>query len=392
MRRLIGRFRVLLPPSTYVVLYAACYLAATIPLIVAAAGGVGAVAAVKTTIPNPAIAVHVAGMLIYGVYRATAFHPFFRSGYRRWLETTPWSWDKPLPVGPAHPVVEDALIVAAAGFPLWLAGHVHPITSYAIALSVYLVALSVTFAQTGAWGFQFAVPFGLGLAPIFGAGRPELYGAAVLASWLVAMIGLRRSFRRWPWADVPSIAFDPNKGFTFEGKPPALGWPFDRLGPRVEPPASPHDVLGKVLWSLLIGWWFYAIGCISGPEGHVGGFIMVLSLALMQGSGELAATVAGYAPPINLAGRIARLRPLVPSYDQVFLPPFAAIFVALAGPSTLARVGIPINAAIAATASLVMMTLLLGGPDRRTWQLTARHRVVPGINVSGKANEFIRTG
>ena len=39
-----------------------------------------------------------------------------------------------------------------------------------------------------------------------------------------------------------------------------------------------------------------------------------------------------------------------------------------------------------------MLTLWIGGPDRRTWQLTARHRVVAGIGGTGKAGEFVRTG
>ena len=328
----------LLPPSAYVVLYAAVFLAASIPRIIAAAGG----AAVAERFRGPPAAVHLVFMLAYGVYRAMAFHPLFRAGYRKWLETTPWTHLKPLPVGPAHPVPEDALIVAAAGLPLWLAGDVHPITSYAAALAGYLAALSLTFATTGAWGFQFPVVFGLGLALILCLGRPEFSGVAVLATCLIAMIGLRRSFRRWPWADAPSFTYDANKGVVVDGRPTPLGWPYDRLGPRHDPPPRRHALLGKVLWSLLFGWWCYAIECVIGPGGPLFVRIMlVFNMTNVLAGGRVVTMIAGYNPPINLAGRIVRLRPLIPSYDQVFLTPIATIFVAAAGPTPWNRPASP---------------------------------------------------
>lgn len=391
MRRLIGRFRVLLPPSVFVVLYAAFYLASSLPLIIASRA-VG-VAAVDPKFRNPPIAVHLVGMLIFGAYRAATFHPFFRPGYRKWLETTPWTLGKPLPVGPAHPTPGDALIVAAAGLPEWLSGDVHPITSYASALGGYLALLSVTFAQTGAWGFQYPVLFGLGLAVMLSGARPEISGAAVLASCLVAMVGLRRSFRHWPWSKVPSFSYDASKGIVAEGNPPPLGWPYDRLGPRRDPPPDGHDAAGKFLRALLVGWWIFALECVLGPGGapfaHGG---LVLNLVFITCAARVSTTIAGHAPPISLAGRIVRLRPLIPSYDQVFVAPLGAMFAAAAGPFALARAGVRIDVAVAACAAAAMMLLWLGGPDPRAWQLTARHRVYPGIAGTGKAGEFVRTG
>lgn len=389
MRRLVGRFRVLLPPSRYVVLYAVVYLVASLPGLVAARR-LGA--AVDGRFRQFPVAVHLIGMAFYGFYRA-GFHPVFNSGYLRWLETTPWAWGKPLPAGPAHPVVADALIVAAAGLPEWLAGDVHPIASYAVALGGYLLMLSPTFADTGAWGFSFPVLFGLGLAFLLCRGRPEFYGAAVLASYLVAMVGLRRSFRRWPWPDPPMVVYDPAKGFVDERKPAPLGWPFDRLGPRRDAPPSGRDAAGRALRALVAGWWCYALARVLGPAGQVfvRGMLMANG-ALILSAVRLHTTVSGHAPPISLAGRIARLRPLIPSYDQVFLAPAVAIFLATAGPEILDRAGLPPEAAIGASAGLALMTLWLGGPDRRAWQLTARHRVVPGLAGTGKAGEFVQTG
>ncbi|HEY2159168.1 MAG TPA: hypothetical protein VGH33_26310 [Isosphaeraceae bacterium] len=391
MSRLVGRFRVLLPPAPLIVVYAFIYVVASLPaLIVAQRMGAAAVDPQSRRLP---IVIHLGGMMIYGAYRAMAFHPFFRPGYRKWLETTPWRWGKPLPVGPAHPVVEDAVIVAAAGLPAWLAGDLHPIASYAMALVGYLVPLGFTFARTGAWGFQFPLLLGLGLALRLCQGRPAYYGAAVLASYAVAMIGLARSLRRWPWVEIESLAYDPTKGFVVEGKPGPLGWPYDRLGPRHDPPPRRLDVLDKVLLALLAGWWCYALEHVLGRDGPL--FVrmfVVMNVTWILSAVRLGTTASGYAPPISLFGRIARLRPLIPSYDQVFLAPLAAVFVAAAGPGALEHAGVPLDLAIPACASVTLMTILLAGPDRRTWQLTARHRIVAGIASTGKAGEFVQTG
>jgi hypothetical protein len=391
MRRLVGRIRVLLPPSAFVVLYAFVYLVASVPaLVIARRFGPAAVDAKLRQFPAT---IHLVGMVLYGVYRAVAFHPFFRAGYRRWLETTPWSWGKPLPVGPAHPVAGDALIVAAAGLPEWLAGDVHPIASYAMALGGYLMALSATFAKTGAWGFSYPVLFGLGLAVALGRGPVEYPGAAVLASYAIAMVGLRRSFRHWPWPDLPVVVPDATKGFVIEGKPGPLGWPFDRLGPRHDAPMTRRDAAGKLLAALVAGWWCYALECVLGAPGQffVRGMLLTNGVFILS-IGRLAEMISGHAPPISLAGRLARLRPIIPSYDQIFLAPAAAIFTAVAGPTLLERGGLPADVAIAACASLALMAIWLGGPDRRAWQLTARHRITPGLGGAGKANEFVQTG
>ncbi len=392
MSRLLGRFRMLLPPAPLIVVYAFVYLVASLPaIIVARRFGAAAVDAQLRRMP---IVIHLGGMLIYGLYRAVAFHPFFRPEYRKWLEMTPWRWGKPLPVGPAQPVVEDAVIVAAAGLPVWLAGDLHPIASYAMALGAYLLALSATFAETGARGFQFPVLFGLGLALGLSRGRPGYYGAALLATCAIAMVGLRRSLRRWPWAEIQTRVYDPSKGFVVEGKPIPLGWPFDRLGPRNDPPKGRFDAAEKVLWCLLFGWWCYMLErVIGGIDGQMFvRVVLVIYLTMFVGLGRLAMTVGGHAPPISLFGRIARLRPLIPGYDQVFLAPFAAAFAAAAGPFALEQAGVPSDVAIAASGSLALTAIALGGPDRRAWQLTAPCRVVSGFAGTGKAGEFVQTG
>ena len=101
----------------------------------------------------------------------------------------------------------------------------------------------------------------------------------------------------------------------------------------------------------------------------------------------------GYASPLSLIARIARLRPIVPSYDQVFLSPLAAVFAISVGPWMLHRVGLDWDASAAIALALAEFALYLGGPDLRRWQLTARHRIVPAMNAQSRTKGgFIQVG
>jgi hypothetical protein len=390
MSRILRRFRVLLPFSGYIVVYIFAYVSVSLPSILLRAWANFPV--FDPMGRYPPILVYFVGLMAYGMYRAGAYHPFFRAGYRQWLETTPWSLGKPLPVGPAHLVWEDALIIAAMSLPEWLAGDVEPLASYSVAIGVYLLTLSMTFSKTGAWGYQFAVLFGVGLALRLWRERPEVYASVALISYLVGLIGLRRSLRHWPWADVKPLDL---KQQMIAIRASLLGWPFDKLGPRNDSPPGPLDGWGHFFTALVVGWWCYVLEhVIPDPAGR---FVLVRPMVWTILGGLIAfrllSTIDGYAPPISLAGRIARFRPLIPSYDQVFLTPIAALFLFTLGSGCLELAGVPLDVAIAVCATLGMMALWLGGPERRTWQLTAKHRINPGIHDSSNKNaEFVQTG
>ena len=197
MSRLLRRFRMLVPPSSALIVYAFAYLVANLPyLFWLRAGNLGVV---PDSMSYGRRTVLVFGLVVYGGYRAFGFHPYFRSGYRKWLESTPWDWRKPLPVGPAAPVIEDALVVAAMSAPAWWFGDFEFLSTYCIALGAYLMALSLTFPKTGAWGFHVVVMFAVGLAVRLWEAPSWMPTTAILLAYVFGIVGLGRSLKHWPW-------------------------------------------------------------------------------------------------------------------------------------------------------------------------------------------------
>lgn len=393
----LRRFRLLLPPSSYLVLYVAMYLLANLPVMIAAGNGGG-------PLPDRAsygrTAVLVFGLIAYGAYRAFAFHPLFRAGYRKWLETTPWDWRKPLPVGPVRPVWEDVAIVSAMSAPAWYFGELAPpFGSFALALGGYLMALGLSFGATGAWGFQYAVWFVVGLAVRVWDGPSWGYFGAILLGLALGLVGLGRSLKRWPWP--ATFDFDPNRVESLMNNPQAaqghdLGWPFDRLGPRRDAAAPGwRNSLSALLSSLLAGWWLYAVLALTGNANArmALGFMALIYGTLFATIFRMSRYLTGYASPLDLGGRLARFRPILPSYDQVFVAPLVAVMTATSVPMLLDRAGLPTDAAIAIAFALTFAALSLGGPDRARWQITARHRIVPAIGSSAKQKGgFVQVG
>ena len=394
----LRRFRLLLPPTSYLVLYVLLYLLANLPaLIVAARRGVGAM---PNGLNTGRMAVLIAGLVLYGAFRAFAFHPAFRPGYRAWLETTPWTWRKPLPVGPVRPVWEDAAIISALAAPAWYFGEMNPLAAFALAMGGYLMALSVSFSRTGAWGFQYAVSFAVGLAVRVWDGPSWGYSGAIGLGLAFGLVGLGRSLKRWPWPDAPKFEIDPARLETSAGliqaaRAPDLGWPFDRLGPLRDGPEGWRKTLSEFFTSLLVGWWLYALmALISEVAGRAALGVMSLAyLTIFLTIFRVSRYVTGYASPLDLGGRVARLRPIVPSYDQIYIAPIVAVMAACGVPPLLIRAGVLPDASLAIALALMMMALRLGGPDHRRWQLTARLRVVPGIGATAKQKGgFVQVG
>ena len=50
---------------------------------------------------------------VYAFYRLCRFHPALNRRYSDWLKLSPWTADKPLPLGPIHPVWQDGGVIGA---------------------------------------------------------------------------------------------------------------------------------------------------------------------------------------------------------------------------------------------------------------------------------------
>ena len=164
-------------------------------------------------------------MAAYGVFRVAAFHPVFRPKYRGWLEQTPWTSRKPLPLGPIHLVWQDVLVLGI----VVLALHGTPLgrvwASWAFLLA-YLGTLGVSFWLTGPWWMGYLVLFGLGLAVRLVV-EPLVALAALVPIYAIAMLGRNMALARFPWHESKIVEamrrqFRPNSATRRKS---TLGWP-----------------------------------------------------------------------------------------------------------------------------------------------------------------------
>ncbi len=331
----------------------------------------------------------VFGATAYGAARVVMFHPFYREGYREWLETTPWTSRRPLPMGPVHLVPQDVLLVGLAALLTWPTCGDWSIWASQCFLLAYLLTLAVPLFGTGAWPIAYAVCFGVGLTVRLWF-EPVLSLGAALATYALAFVGLHRSLARFPWNLESLRAWKEifKEGRSFHGTK-ELGWPFGQLGPQAagdEYHVPTHHALGV---SVLAAWWFYvslhgllALGeaRAARPEDAAAVAVFLASpIALVAPAGRLLIYVMGYVPPISLLGRLVTGRWIIPGYDQVFVAPVLAMSLG----STLFFVGTWLDLQPTLYAPLAVLTssvVTLGfGPTLSSWRLTGNHRIVRGM-------------
>ncbi len=136
--------------------------------------------------------------VVYGVFRAVAFHPACRPEYRLWLQATPWTNRLPLPLGPVHLVVQDCLVIAVLAALAYGVPGLTPMSIVVTCLCAYLVAVNALTAFTGVLVEPYVVAFGL--AVLVRLAHHETTQLLMLACmYIVSVIGLRRSLSRFPW-------------------------------------------------------------------------------------------------------------------------------------------------------------------------------------------------
>ncbi len=256
MRRFVSRCRMVAPPSWAAVMFVLILGVIRIP---------------QNLLGNhlmwqadaPTYRFLVLGSIVLGVYRAVAFHPYFRPNYLRWLRATPWHVHKPLPLGPVELVPEDVVGIGL----ILLLGTVLPQRHSVELLNTFLIshilALVVTLWRTGAGAFGYAVLFLLGFVPLMSK-APWLALLVLTATYLVIHEGLWHALRGFPW-ETEGFAVDIGLLQTTKTDN-SCGWLFDRLHRDITT-ARGISRIDALLGCMLVSWWLFAIE-LAGPDSQ----------------------------------------------------------------------------------------------------------------------------
>jgi hypothetical protein len=261
---------------------------------------------------RPGTALIYLAAAFYGMHRAISLHPFHREDYRKWLELTPWTVYKPLPMGPIALIWEDGVVLGA----LILLGLTQPNHESIRILNVFLIVhsalLTRTFWQTGAGTIGYLAAFGLGLAVRLWH-TPWLCFAVAASVYLLVYEGLWQSLARFPWRVEWSLSelSDGNKIKSVSERldGPSGGWPYDRLFRDIKVAERVRiNRIDAILISMLIGWWTCSVLSLI-PDPRVRfrlGMILLLPVTLLAPLIRLAwIPIRGYPPKSPSAGRVA---------------------------------------------------------------------------------------
>jgi hypothetical protein len=322
-------------------------------------------------------------VVVFATWRAWAFHPAVSADYGRWLASTPWDARKPLPLGPVHLEMSDILIIAFMLLVSWPACGEYTFHMPALFLAVYSAALGLPFLATDqVWG-AYAVGFGVGLVAYVWRNLPLALTASVI-TYAAAFVALRRSLARFPWNVKWLERFGPfgSAANQRSQQTKSVGWPFGSLGPKWSDSNVSVPLLHAVSIGLLFGWWFYVAASLVPPgSDRSNACDGILILATVFGALIRVLTyIAGYGPPISLAGRIFTGSWIIRGYDQVFATPLLACFIAFSFRVAAKLAGIDPTVYCPILLALVIMILFGMGPSLKEWRLTGNHRITVGAH------------
>jgi hypothetical protein len=318
--------------------------------------------------------------VIHGLNRVVFVHPIWNSGYQTWLESTPWTSRKPLPMGPAELVWQDGLVLG----PLILLsgllpepGAVHLLCAFLLS---HLVALTVTLFLTGVWANGYVTAFALGLA-VWLWRQPLACLVASTTVYLIAYEGLWRGFDQFPWKrfDRPNT----NAGQPSRNVPAGTcGWPHDRMMGEVVG-TDGISRIDAVLCCMLGSWWLFVLSWLIGDHNGARTPLMFPFAFALVGCplGRLYFYILGYISPITFWARIWTGRWIIPGYDQVFVGPICSFLV---GPSSLALLrawSVPLDLSLAIATGLTVLVALITPPRLKRWRLTGQHRIVFAMSL-----------
>jgi hypothetical protein len=337
---------------------------------------------------RPASALLFLAAVTYGISRVTDFHPVFQRNYRAWLEMTPWTNRKPLPLGPVELVLEDGLVLG----PMVLLCAILPRPRAMYLLCAFLlchlgaIVVSLWLTRTRTIGYLSA--FGLGYAVKLWH-QPFACLATATLVYLIAYEGLLQAFDRFPWSPRHQLKLNTEVTARVSNSEPC-GWPYDRILGEVVA-AQGISRIDAIICCALGSWWLYVLALFIPDERSRLG---MLSLACVVPTvlfpfGRMSIYVQGHASPISGWARIMTMRWIIPGYDQIFVGPLCAL---LAGPASLGlffAIGCPLDACLTLGTGVTAAVALVAPPRLRRWRLTGYHRIVPSSDLN---RGFVKVG
>jgi hypothetical protein len=317
------------------------------------------------------------GSFVYGVSRLVRFHPACNSAYAGWLRISPWTAEKPLPLGPVHLVWQDMAVVAVlsaiAAWHAWVPA-IFPVLTFGIG---YFGGLTLLLAVTGRWNHFILLAFlwPALLLPAF-EGIPTIL--LISAIIVVCFSGLQKSLSVFPTGFPTGLSgvrgssvLQMDIRIELPGVQTAqtVGWPLAALSPKVC--LASVSTKQSLAIAGALGWWSF---CLMERGGAEPLSEPLLALTILLGLLRVGIYCGRMCPPINLWGRLVSWRLFLPGYDKVFATPLAALALAIVGGMLIRNSGSGYIFVQAALFGLILFVLFAGGPTLISWTLTGHHR------------------
>lgn len=386
MNRLPGRIgRSTLPPTALVVFWVVAVL-----LIDAANGLIHSAYLTDLAPGDPALAaqrVSRAGihtvlngfvLTAYVFIRLVYFLPLPGSRYLAWLNTTPWTPARPLPLGPWFPTWADALVVAV------LTADTYRVTpEWWAVVPAYLVIWTILgglllLPMWQEW-YTIAAAAILGLGFHLAWWHPAAGVVVAPFAFAVVALGVRRAIHdlpHWPERLAAAGRVDSDTRWksngnlvdTPSGDRNDLGWPYAWLRPDCWYPAVNVRLVRAVVGVAFL--WLTAIPWNS--EATVIALLLVVAISMLR----LGVYVSGHVPALSLPARYGTGRWFVPRFDAVLVAPILSLLVG----TGLVLVGVcevlPARWAYPAAICASTLVALVSGPSYAQWHLTGEHTFV----------------
>jgi len=328
-------------------------------------------------------------LVMFGGARPIMHHPAFRDSYAGWLRLTPWNPSMPLPfAGPAWAWPDFTILFSA--FALGLINEAldtHNVFKPGLLVMLYVhpyllvSAFTLLIVRSRAIGLLMLFLYPLLFVALFWSGLSYILAFGLI---LLSIYGQRISFKQFPWDEKPEAKLRSEMAFEADSdqqrpSPTSIMLPVPYLISLF--PLRPRRFRTSflILTPLLFAWWTGVVAWLAkasdritvGDEGaemveqlQRNGAFIVFAVAVVR----ILRFEIGTRSPLNIFGRIATFRFIIPSHDKKYLPSLLglAFFMPL-------RDIQPFELFLTIYLIAVWLILLLP-PSYESWVLTGNYR------------------